>query len=152
MPFDAEAFQAADLQHRTADVLVPALASFFGADAPVWRVRGLTASELNLASDAARRRSNIDAVVQSIAANAVQVDAARKVFGLSKDTPGEIAKRLEMLVAGSVEPKIDLPVAVRLAEKFPGDFISLTEQIAELTGQGALVGKPEAVSQATPAS
>jgi hypothetical protein len=71
------------------------------------------------------------------------------VLGLIKDTPGEIAKRLEMLVMGSVAPAVSLPVAVKLAEAFPIEFLQLTNEISDLTGRGADLVKPQAASQPT---
>jgi hypothetical protein len=52
-----------------------------------------------------------------------------------------------MLVMGSVSPKIELPAAVKLAECFPIEFLSLTNEISELTGKGAELVKPQAASQ-----
>jgi hypothetical protein len=77
--------------------------------------------------------------------------AVRKALGLTADTPGEIAKRLEMLTLGSVAPAISLPVAVKLAEAFPIEFLTLTNEISELTGKGAEMVKPPAASQPTTA-
>jgi hypothetical protein len=71
---------------------------------------------------------------------------ARKALGLAgKETPGEIAKRLEMLAMASVEPAISLQVAVKLAENFPVEFYQLTNEITELTGMGFDLVKPKAV-------
>jgi hypothetical protein len=66
-------------------------------------------------------------------------------------TNGEIAKRLEMLVMGSVSPEVTLPVAVKLAEAFPVEFLELTNAITTLTGQGFDMGKPQAASPQTAA-
>jgi hypothetical protein len=51
-----------------------------------------------------------------------------------------------------VEPKIDMPVAVKLASAFPIEFLQLTNAITELTGQGFDLVKPRAASPKTPAS
>lgn len=147
MPFDPEKFGRAELKPRTARVDVPALAPFFDeGEVPVWQVRGLTAAELHKAMEAAKRQSNIEAVVRAIASGGDQAVAVRKALGLSADTPGEIAKRMEMLVSGSVSPAVDLPTVVKLAEHFPIEFLQLTNEITELTGKGSDLGKPEAVS------
>lgn len=150
MPFAADRFEAARFEARRAVVPVPALAAFFDeGETPEWEVRGLTATELHRAMDAGQRQSSIESIVRAIAAKGDQAEAVRKALGLSKDTPGEIAKRLEMLVCGSVRPAITLPVAVRLAEAFPIEFLHLTNEITNLTGKGAELVKPEAVSQPT---
>ena len=81
----------------------------------------------------------------------VKAAAIRKALGLGKDTPGEIAKRLEMVVAGCISPVLTLPQAVKLAERFPIEFLTLTNEITELTGNGADLVKPRAASQTIPA-
>ena len=115
-------------------------------------VRNLTASEFVRAADAAKRQSNLDSVVKAIAAGGDQACAIRQLIGISNtDTPGEVAKRLEMLVMGCVSPKLELPLAVKLAENCPIEFLALTSEIIELTGKGADLVKPDAASQPTTA-
>ena len=45
---------------------------------------------------------------------------------------------------GSVAPAVSLPVAVKLAEAFPIEFLQLTNEISDLTGRGADLVKPQA--------
>jgi hypothetical protein len=150
MPFAADRFEAAKFEPRRTRVPVPALASFFDEGEPAeWEVRGLNSVELHRAIDASNRQSSIESIVRAIAAKGDQADAVRRALGLTKDTPGEIAKRLEMLVAGSVAPTITLPVAVKMAEAFPIEFLMLTNEISALTGKGADLVKPEAASPTT---
>ena len=152
MAFNAEKFERAKFEARRAKVPVDALAEFFDeGETPEWEVRGLSAVELHKAIEASKRQGSIEAIVKAIAANQDQAGAVRKALGLTKDTPGEIAKRLEMLVMGSVSPKIELPAAVKLAECFPIEFLSLTNEISVLTGKGAELVKPPAASQPTTA-
>ncbi len=152
MPFDADRFERAEFKARTARVPVPSLAAFFAdGEAAEFEVRGLSAVELHRAMEAGVRQGSIESIVKAIASTADQASAIRKALGLSKDTPGEIAKRLELLVAGCVSPALTLPQAVRLAERFPVEFLSLTNEITALTGQGADLVKPPAASQTTPA-
>lgn len=150
MAFNAEKFERAKLEPRRAKVPVPALAAFFDeGETPEWEVRGLSAVELHKAMEAGKRQGSIESIVKAIAANQDQAGAVRKALGLTKDTPGEIAKRLEMLVMGSVAPAVSLPVAVKLAEAFPIEFLQLTNEISDLTGRGADLVKPQAASQPT---
>jgi len=152
MPFDLDRFERAKFEPRRAKVAVEALAGFFPDGEPaVWEVRGLNTNELHRAIEASRRQGNIEAVVRAIASNGDQAAAVRKAIGLTADTPAEIAKRLELLVMGSVAPTIELPVAVKLAESFPIEFLSLTNEITELTGRGFDLVKPAAASQPTTA-
>jgi len=150
MPFHADRFESTHFEARRARVAVPALAPFFdeGEEAS-WEVRGLNSTELHKALEASRRQSSVEAIVRAIAATGDQADTIRRALGLTKDTPGEVAKRLEMLVAGSVSPTITLPQAVKLAEAFPIEFLQLTNEISELTGKGYDVAKPAAASPTT---
>ena len=150
MTFALDRFERAKFVPRTQAVEVEALAAFFDeGEKPEWTVRGLTSSELHRALEASKRSQSIETIVKAIAQGGDQAQTIRRAIGLTSDTPGEIAKRLEMLVMGSVVPKIELPTAVRLAEHFPIEFLSLTNTISELTGKGADLGKPEAASQPT---
>ena len=152
MGFNADKFERASFEARRTRVPVSALAQFFDeGEKPEWEVRGLSATELHKAIEAGRRQGSIDSIVKAIAANGDPASAVRKALGLSKDVPGEIAKRLEMLVLGSVQPVVTLPQAVKLAEAFPVDFLSLTNEITDLTGQGFDLVKPPAASPPTPA-
>jgi hypothetical protein len=150
MPFDMAAFERADFRPRTERIDVPELAEFFGPDEPAqWEVRHLTASEIQRATDAKQRQATVRTIVDAIASAGEQAAGIRKFLGISNDTPGEIAKRLEMLVAGSVSPRIELQQAVKLAEAYPIVFLTLTNRILELTGKGADLVKPAAASQKT---
>lgn len=152
MPFDADRFERTEFKARTKRVPVPALAAWFGEGEPAeFELRSLTATELHRAMEAGARQGSVESIVRAIADNSDQTAAIRKVLGLSNDTPGEIAKRLEMLVSGCIAPVLTLPQAVRLAERFPVEFLSLTNEITVLTGQGADLVKPPAASQTIPA-
>ena len=108
-------------------------------------VRGLTANELYTAIEAGNRQKTLGKILEAIASTGEGVADARKVLGFTgKETPGEIAKRLEMLVKASVDPVIPLNIAVKLAENFPIEFYQLTNEITELTGMGFSLVKPAA--------
>jgi hypothetical protein len=143
--FNTDTFERAQFKPRQESVSVPALADFFDSDPYEWIVRGLSANELNRALEAGQIQKDIGRVVEAIGQSGQQVEAIRKAIGLSnKTTPAEVAKRMEMLTAGSVEPKIELPIAAKLAENFPIEFMQLTNTISRLTGSGSEMVKPEA--------
>lgn len=149
--FDADKFERAAFAPRTETVAIPVLAEFFGeGEAAEVVVRGLTANELHLAMEAGARNRNVDAVVKAIASSKDQIDDIRRALGMSTDTPGEIAKRLQMLVSGSVSPKFSDASAAKLAQVFPVEFYDLTNRITTLTGQGGTRVKPQPSSQPTP--
>lgn len=140
MSFDTKGFMNAQFQPRTAELELNSLSAFF-TDKPLWTVRGATASEVALMMEAANKQKNLDGIIKAIASNHDKVKELREAIGIQSDTPADIIKRLEQLVMCSVEPVIDLSVAVKLAEAFPIEFYQLTNKITELTGLGMDVKK-----------
>ena len=144
---DLQKFLNESLSSRTATIEVPELKTFFGGeDSPEWVIKGLTAAELGRANVAADRgQENLKALVEAMAGSGDKAEALRKTMGISEEEiPADVSRRIELLTAGSVEPKLgqdNREVAVKLAETFPTVFYNLTNQILSLTGQGAEVGK-----------
>jgi hypothetical protein len=148
MTFNAEAFTAAEFTARTESVTVPQLAEFFAEGTPpVFTVRGLSASELQRAIEVGTRQNGIDTVIKAISSQKDQVAQIRKALGMNADVPGEIAKRMEMLVQGCVAPKLTHAAAAKLAEVCPIEFYDITNKITLLTGQGGSRVKPPPSSQ-----
>lgn len=144
MAFDLQKFQQAAFTAREATVDVPALQPFFAeGEEPRWTVRGLTGAELASANEAKDKNRNLLALTEALVSGGeTEKSAAIKgILGLSEQVPDDIARRLAMLVSGSVEPKIDHETAIKLAEAFPVAFYALTNRILELTGAGSELGK-----------
>jgi len=136
--FDEKAFMRAKFQPRIDEVHVPGLKAFFdNDDAWIWRVRNLTGDELAKSMEASARQKGIDTIIKALANQSAQIDEIRASLGIGDDVSVELAKRLEQLVIASVQPVIDKPVAVKLAENYPIEFYQLTNKIIELTGLGA---------------
>lgn len=145
--FNLDGFENHEFHRRTKRVRVEALAPFFDIGSePEFEVRGLSSDELHTSMDAGATAKNLSAVVKAIAGSKEQVDEIRAAIGLTEDTPAEVRKRIEMLVQGSVEPKLNHRAAAKIAENFPIEFMQLTNEITELTGLGAAMEKPEADS------
>ena len=123
---------------------VPDLQAFFpeGAKA-VWTVRGLTGQEVGWAAEAADRNKTIGAILEGLTAEAAKdkAEALKDLLGIGGNTSADIAKRLEHLTVGSVDPKCTLDLAVRICEVFPIEFYQITNTIMLLTGQGQMPGK-----------
>lgn len=89
MSFDANAFKNAPWVHRTQDVPVPELASFFASDErPVWRVRNLTAPELARANNATSHLRRGAAL-----AEALEADDTRGIIAATRELIGRGAAR-----------------------------------------------------------
>ncbi len=144
---DLQKFLAAALVPRQETLAVPELASWFAPDAAaVWVVRGLTGTELARVNEAANGGlDKVRAMVAALAGDGDKANAIRGVMGLSTDdVPTDISRRIEMLTLGSVAPALGLEnrdVAVKLNQDFPTTFLQLTNAIANLSGQGAELGK-----------
>ncbi len=146
--FDAKGFLSAKFEARTEAVEVPALAPWFPAGTaptPVMVVRGLTGQELARVREAAEQHRGIGKMQEALVGGSdkEKIAAVRQVMGIGDELPEDFAKRVEMLVVASVEPKLNLEAVLKLATAFPVEFYTLTNTIKELTGLGHTVpGKP----------
>ncbi len=142
--FDLERFRAAQLGPREGDVRVPDLAHWFADGVePVWRVRGLTGEEIARSNEASQRHETIASAVEAFASasGGDKACALSELIGYSGSVPADLAKRFDHLVFGSVEPKIDREIAVRIFKAYPVIGFMLTNKILELTGLGPDLGK-----------
>jgi hypothetical protein len=144
MAFDKKAFMNAQFEARTADVSVKELRSWFpdGEDA-VFTVRGLTFEELSKADAAADNSGAMLKLLTSIQSkNGVEIgEGIKDAFGVGKETPANMVKRIHHLMMGSVAPEMDEEFSVKLANTFPVEFTAVTNKIIELTGKGYMPGK-----------
>lgn len=148
MPFDTDAFRTASLETRTEAVRVTELSAFFSApEEPTWIVRAVTANEVFKADAAKAAMSKTAALADALTDGGHEaiVKAVKATLGRSDDVQPETARRLELLVSGSVEPQITLQDAIRVAELYPTIFIHLTNTILKLTGAGAFDAKKKPI-------
>jgi hypothetical protein len=158
MGFDAAKFVSAAFRPRTADVAVPDLRHFFfdlaEGEVPTWKVRGLTGEELARVNESTARNRSRNAIAEALLSKDADKlkEGIQELIGPASTVPDDLAKRLEMLVIGSVEPAVDQQLAVKLSQAFPVEFFQLTNKVTELTGMGAEVGKPQRSSKAQKSS
>lgn len=136
MSFDSKAFMKAKFQAREAVVPVPDLADFFDGPAE-WRVRGLDGKELGRANEAAARNDTLAAIAEGMGSQVPSEIKSALAELFAKDTPQDIAKRVELIQIGSVDPVCDLDLALKLCRVYPAEFYMLTTKIVELTGKGS---------------
>jgi hypothetical protein len=145
MPFDSKKFMKQEFERRTESVKVPDLKAWFGDDDPVWVVKGLTGVELARVNEAGSKNVLSAQLLEMVMAKSDKetVASLKQQMGLGDDTPADVAKRLELLVSGSVKPEVSLELAVKLAETFPIEFATLTNSVMTLTGKGSIaLAKP----------
>lgn len=148
MPFDVKAFSKAKFVFRTEEVKVsaPGLIDFFKDADPVFVVRGLSGEEMSKAQSAGNKAKALNTLIDAVSGgnHTEQVNALRDSMGINQDSlPEDVAKRIEMLEYGSVEPKIDTQMSVKIFKNFPVDAFYLTNRIMHLSGLGSEVGKPQ---------
>ena len=144
MPFDLKKFQGATFTPREELVEVKDLHEFFPkGEKPFIKVRGLEGQELAQVHEALSKNKNISKLVDGLLStqSTEMLAAVQEAIGITDKTPNEIAKRLEMLVIGSVEPKFTMDMAVKFCRVWPIEFYDVTNVISRLTGQGMLPGK-----------
>lgn len=145
MEFDSKAFMRQQFQPRQEAVEVESLSRWFNKkddEKCTWTVRGLTASELSKTLEASSRVKSIETIIKSISNSQETINELKGVIGIGTETPADIVKRLDQLVICSVDPVIELNVAVKLAETFPIEFYLITNKIVMLTGLGMDIKKP----------
>lgn len=130
--------------------MVPELAEFNGGEPVPFVVRGLTGEELFRVRGSVERDNQVKALIEAVASTgAGQVKAIREAFGLADELHEDHIKRLEMLILATVDPKIDRPMAVKLAAVHPVAFSRLTDKILVLTGLGQVAGKQKGSGETT---
>jgi len=136
-----------DLEPRTGEVVCNELKALY-EPAPeedlVITVRGLPGNDL--AAVAAMRNTN--AFIETLSEALVTKNgkdgagAIKGLLGLFDDElHPELKYRVEILVRGALEPKIDYPAAVKLARDFYVVLYRLSEKILEVSGLGAQLKK-----------
>ena len=140
MAFDVKAFNKAKFQPREERVLLPELAAFFGEkEEPAFVVRGLTGEEIARAEEMAEGRKDLAKVLEGLASRqgGEKAEAIKELMGLADGVPGTLAKRLEQVAVGLVNPKLDMAGVVKFAANFPVQFYMVSNTILALSGKGA---------------
>jgi hypothetical protein len=144
MSFDLQRFLSAAISLREKTVPVPELAWSFpeGVD-PAFTVRALSGEEIFRAADAGARDQKLVAAVQAIAGAAGAekfAEGFRDLIG-SDDVPEDMRRRIEHLLAGVVEPKLDREAVLRLIAFYPTVAANLHGVILTLIAEGPDLGK-----------
>jgi hypothetical protein len=153
MPFNSEAFKQAHFEPRTATIKVPELAEWFDGPAE-WIVRAPAANDLARANEAKARLDRTEALAQALASGTggEVLREAQRALGRSNDTEPDIARRMELIEACSVDPVCDREMSLKLAQFAPVQFYQVTNRILILSGQGPATAKKRKRSGAIPAS
>ena len=144
MGFDVNKFKNAQFIQRTEDVKVDMLKEFFEEkDKPIFTVRNLTGEELGRVNTAVQKNRNVAAILDGLLSNVAKekIQAIKESIGSDEKVPDDIARRLEMIQMGTVEPVVTLDIAKKLCRNYPIEFYDITNTITKLTGLGSELGK-----------
>jgi len=148
MGFNVKKFARAKFTARTETVSVPVLAGFFeDGESPDFVVRGLTGEELARVNIAKNKQKNMAAVIEALAGGSQSetVREIRDAIGMgAEDLPEDLARRIEMLLFGCIEPVLDAQLAAKLFRVAPVEAYSISNAIIRLSGQGMTPGEPPA--------
>lgn len=151
MSFDLKAFQKAQIEPRTREVPVPALAEFFGdGEEPVFKVRALDHAEVSRSRQCTQQDAKIKAAITALSGSDLEkAKAIQQIIGDVEGIPGRTRVRIEMLKMGCVEPKLDQQIVVRIGQFFPSVLEYLTDVIVDLTDQGGEIAKKKPKTSGT---
>ncbi|MCK7542972.1 hypothetical protein MLC59_02150 [Marinobacter bryozoorum] len=135
---DLEKFRKADFKPRDTDVSLDALKEAGFGDGVV-KLRGLTAHEIAQAEESAGKGKLLSDLVERLAGSGQErVTALMDGIGFHQDIPAALAKRMEHVRMGTIEPEMELADVAKLAEVFPIEFTIIANKIMELTGKGQI--------------
>ena len=145
MTFDINGFNGATFQRRTETVPIAVLSDFFGKDEKAeFEIQGLTHHEIAECAAGIQGNENLKAILQAAAGHKPSIkEAIGDILQKSVEVPVDTQKRILHLVKGCITPKIEEGTAVLIAERFPVEFIELTNKILELTGLGQIAVKKQ---------
>lgn len=154
MSFDLKAFSKAQIEPRTREVPVTALAEFFGDDEPaVFKVRALEHAEVSKVRECNQRDDLVKSAIAALSgADHEKAKAIQEILGDVQGVPERTRVRIEAIKLACVEPVIDQQFAVKLAQFFPNVLEHLTEVIFELTDQGGIIAKKKPKNSGTTAT
>jgi len=141
MPFDLDRFRRISLVPRSEEVKTPELKEWFDEDAePVFKIRGLTGEEFYRVREASAKRRDMEQIAARLLSGAGEAiaEAIEEFYG---GVPDEFARRVEILIAGCVEPQLDRMDAMRLFKHFPSTAHTLADAILKATGEGSVPGE-----------
>ena len=142
--FDLIKFRSTEKERRTKDVPVPELAYFYPKskkkETPVWTIQNMTGEELYKMRESVERNRDIEKTLAALGSGD-NAEVAKSALGVSNNVPEDLARRLSVLVSGTVQKDFSRADAVSLAKAHPLTFDRLTNEIMILSGVGARPGE-----------
>ena len=150
--FKANAFEQANFEERTEEVEVLVMKGFFPkGEKPLFKVRGLTADEVARTNKATDNSKVAESMIKALATMDQEgmVEALKSKLGYGEEVDAEVERRIELIIYGTVEPKLPRELVVKMGNVFPTAFYLLSNKITDLTGMGQVTGKPKPSGETT---
>ena len=148
MAFNVKKFTQTEMEPRTFDFPIPNVAKelpdcFENGEKPVWKIQGIGSVELGMAEQAIANVDIKEKIISGLTAlNSEDVaNQIRELIGAKSNDPtasppDHIAKRIFYLVYGALDPKCDFEDARKFCDRFPTEFLSITQKILDISGMG----------------
>jgi len=142
--FDKDKFLQAMITQPTKALEVPQLKGFFPKDAkPVWEVSALTSEQVARVAIAEEKNAGVGKMITALLGSNKneQVEAIRKTMGGGDDLPSDYARRIEIILEGSVdlETENDRETVLKIAIYYPSIFMTISNEILILSGEGGFI-------------
>lgn len=141
MAFNIKKFRKTKFGPRLREVRLPELAAWFDDNSdPVFTVRGLNGEEMYQVREADDKRRDLQAIAAKLLSGngAAMAEAIEAFYG---SVPAEFARRVEILIHGCVEPKLERHDVMRFFKNFPQQAHMLCTEILVATGEGSQPGE-----------
>ena len=143
--FDLTKFDRDKFQPREEVMELEGLKDYFKKGKPIVKVRGLTINEYSKCREVNSNIKTIQALSNALLAQSGKEikNSMEKLIGFSDDVPDDIKYRIQTMVFGIVEPKLERAHIVKLGNAFTTEFYLISNKIIELSSQGQeVMGKP----------
>ncbi|MFK5951765.1 MAG: hypothetical protein QM498_01830 [Desulfobacterium sp.] len=143
MPFDQDAFDAAQVNFKTQKVPVPLLKKFFDDDeTPEFEIKSLTGVELAIVEESPGRIKILIAALESFAENTVKgfKDGFEELLNGDIETPETYLRWITLVRLGTV-PQLPEHIVVKMAFSNGGVLKRLAYKISVMSAIGADLGE-----------
>ncbi len=154
MNFDPQKLSQ-ELEAREAEVVCNELKVLYDPEPQeniVFKMRGLSGNDIVQVSGARDTGRFVEMLSEALTKNNGHegAEAIRSMLGIfDEGLHPELKYRVELVVRGAVEPKIDYPLAAKMAKDRYVVLNRLSDKLLELTGLGAQLKKKSSIASIT---
>lgn len=142
--FNAGMFEQASFEPRTEDIEIELMQDFFPeGEKPIFTIRGLTADEVARTNEAIKTNKVAESLIKALSSlnEEGMIESIKDSLGFGTDVNDEVQRRIELIIYGTVSPKLPRELIVKIGNVMPTVFYLLSNKITDLTGLGQVTGK-----------